>query len=283
MYCSLACATASCDCTTSMFDVTPAANRSRDCVNCRSGQLSRSRGRLQFFFRRLQIEEGRAHVVVDLCLRVLSLSTPRPQLRIGLGEPPLDASAFEDRNAQRADDAEGGKSATDVQADRTVVRGHPHRRKCLADNGPPRRFRFLYAFLCRQIVRPLTVRPRERLFECHLGHGNKRDLLTELEQLSRGQTDHSRELQLGLLEVVGCGGHTLALGDHSHFGTNDVDPGDQSTLPQTDRLLMKRRRRFELGASGHRASLGCQRLQIQIRGNQDDQIARAARLNALRR
>ena len=123
-------------------DATPAAKRSRDCVSCCAAS-SRARVAVCSCFLGRLADRGTP------CARRSRSRPSRPRLRRACVRS--STSAWASRPWTRPPSKIGtlsapvmlkvGSDAADVQADRAVVGGHPHRRQCLADDGPPRMLR----------------------------------------------------------------------------------------------------------------------------------------------
>ena len=101
------------------------------------------------------------------------------------------------------------------------------------------------------------------------------DVQVERERLAERQPDCTRQLQLGLVKIVGGGGRPLRLRVQLHFGAQDVDAGDETALFKVDRLPVERLRRFLLGPRRLGARQRGEGLNVEIGGDMNDEVAGA--------
>ena len=100
-------------------------------------------------------------------------------------------------------------------------------------------------------------------------------MIAQREGLADGQSDHPGERELRFLEVICRRRRALLFGAELHLGTQHVDASDQPALPEIDRLGEERLCRLQLRA-GRVGARGCgDSLEVQIRRDEDDEVARA--------
>ena len=98
----MAVATDSCACTTSMVSATPAMKRSRACSQRLVGQLQVALRDRDLVRRRLDVEEGGAHLKIDLAAQIGEFVGALFQRGPGLFDIAANSAAIEDVEIERA-------------------------------------------------------------------------------------------------------------------------------------------------------------------------------------
>src|SRR5262249_23249340 len=102
------------------------------------GQIARLARAGQLLRRGVDVEEGRANLVIDRRPEILGLRAALSKVRVGLEQPSTRAAALEDRDVDRTHHAEGAPRFARRESDVAVVGVHAQGGERLAEYGPAR-------------------------------------------------------------------------------------------------------------------------------------------------